>query len=172
MQIAEDVMSAASNRPPTSILIDIIMDIPFFSMLSARQLTVVARRMNYYEIEEGETLFREGDPGDSVCFVIKGALDIFKETSTPGQQVHIATVTKNKSIGEMAVIDEYTRSATVTARSDTAIVALTKRGFEAILEENPKIGAAILKKIASLVSMNLRRTSSMLADYMLALPIT
>ena len=163
-------MSENPNLPPTSKLIDIIMDIPFFSMLSARQLTVVARRMNYYEIDKGETLFKEGDQGDSVCFVIRGALDIYKETSTPGKHVHIATVTKNKSIGEMAVIDEYTRSATVTARSDAAIVALTKRGFDAILEENPKIGAAILKKIASLVSMNLRSTSSRLADYMPAQP--
>jgi CRP-like cAMP-binding protein len=156
----------------TSALIDIIMDIPFFAMLDARQLGVVACHMNYYEIKEGETLFREGDPGDSVCFVIRGALDVFKETSTPSQQVHIATVMKNKSIGEMAVIDEYTRSATVFAHSDATIVALTKRGFEAILQENPGIGAAILKKIASLVSMNLRRTSSQLADYMPALPIT
>lgn len=147
-------------------LIDIIMDIPFFAMLDARQLAVVAKRMNYYEISKGTTLFKEGDPGDSVCFVVHGALDIFKETSVPGQQVHIATVTKNRSIGEMAVIDEYTRSATVTARKDSVIVALTKRGFDAILEENPQVGAAILKKIASLMSMNLRRTSSQLADYM------
>ena len=149
-----------------STLIDIIMDIPFFAMLDARQLGVVAKHMNYYEIEKGAVLFREGEPGDAVCFVIQGALDVYKATSTPGQQVHIATVTRHKSIGEMAVIDEYTRSATVKARRDTTIVSLTKSGFDALLEENPKVGAAILKKIASLVSMNLRRTSSQLADYM------
>ncbi|WP_054033246.1 cyclic nucleotide-binding domain-containing protein [Desulfatitalea tepidiphila] len=166
------IMKQEKSARTTSILIDIIMDVPFFAMLDARQLGVVANHMNYYEIKKGETLFKEGDPGDSVCFVIRGSLDVFKETSTPGQHVLIATVTKNKSIGEMAVIDEYTRSATVTAHSDAAIVALTKRGFEAILQENPAIGAAILKKIASLVSMNLRRTSSQLADYMPALPIT
>lgn len=159
-------MKKDRSTPRSSPLIDIIMDIPFFAMLDGRQLEVVAKRMNYYEIPEGTTLFKEGDPGDSVCFVVDGALDIFKETSVPGQQVHIATVTKNKSIGEMAVIDEYTRSATVTACKDTSIVSLTKRGFDAILDENPKVGAAILKKIASLVSMNLRRTSSQLADYM------
>ncbi|MBI5063365.1 MAG: cyclic nucleotide-binding domain-containing protein, partial [Desulfatitalea sp.] len=89
-----------------------------------------------------------------------------------GKPVHLATVTKNKSIGEMAVIDQYTRSATVKARSDAGIVALTKRGFDAILDENPKVGAAILKKIATLVSMNLRRTSSQLAEFMNTLPIT
>lgn len=156
----------------SSQLLDIIMDIPFFAMLDNNELAVVARHMNYYEIQKGEVLFKEGEPGNSICFVIKGALNVYKQSSTPGKQIHIATITKYKSIGEMAVIDEYTRSATVSARNDTSIVSLTKSGFDAILNENPKVGAAILKKIAILVSMNLRRTSSKLADAMNALPIT
>lgn len=165
-------MNPKKSQNTSSILIDMIMDIPFFAMLDSLELAVVAKHMNYYEIVMGETLFREGDPGDSVCFVVNGALDVYKQASTAGKPVHLATVTKHKSIGEMAVIDEYTRSATVKARSDSGILSLTKSGFDAILEENPKVGAAILKKIATLVSMNLRRTSSKLADYMNALPIT
>ena len=46
-------------------------------------------------------------------------------------------------------------------------MALTKSGFDAILTENPAIGIAILKKIARLLSMNLRSTSSRLADSLL-----
>ena len=103
-------------------LIDIIMDIPFFEMLDSNELAVVAKHMNYYDIAKGDILFNEGDPGDSVCFVVSGALDVFKQSATPGQTVRIATITKNRSIGEMAVIDEYTRSATVAAREDTSIV--------------------------------------------------
>ena len=151
-------------------LIDIIMDIPFFEMFNAFELSIVAKHMNYFEIEEGEILFKEGEKGDSVCFVISGALDVFKESSTPGKNVHIATILKNRSIGEMAVIDEYTRSATVQARQQSSIVALTKSGFDAILSENPGIGIAILKKIARVLSMNLRSTSSRLADSLL--PVT
>lgn len=165
-------MNDKKRHLESSQLIDIIMDIPFFADLDGHELAVVAKRMNYFEITKGETLFNEGDPGDSVCFVVRGSLDIYKQAATLGGQVRISTVSKNQSIGEMAVIDEYTRSATVKARQDTAIVALTKRGFEAILVENPAVGAAILKKIASRVSMNLRRTTSQLADYMNALPIT
>ncbi len=157
------------KKSRNSHLIDIIMDIPFFAMLDGNELAIAARHMNYYEIAAGETLFKEGEPGDSVCFVIKGALEVYKEVSTDGRQVRIASVTKNRSIGEMAVIDEYTRSATVTASQPTSIVSLTKKGFDALLQENPKVGAAILKKVARLVCMNLRRTSSQLADI---LPVT
>jgi CRP/FNR family transcriptional regulator, cyclic AMP receptor protein len=153
-------------------IIDIIMDIPFFAMLDGHELAVAARHMNYYEIAAGQVLFKEGEPGDSVCFVIEGALNVYKEVPAPGKPVCIATVTKNRSIGEMAVIDEYTRSATVAARTDSCIVSLSKTGFDAILKENPKVGAAILKRVASIVSMNLRRTSAQLADFINALPIT
>ncbi|MDA8140349.1 MAG: cyclic nucleotide-binding domain-containing protein [Desulfobacteraceae bacterium] len=158
-------MTEKKTDNQSRLLIDLIMDIPFFAMLDSLELAVVAKHMNYFEIKTGEVLFTEGEAGDSVCFVIKGTLDVYKSSSTVGKAVRIATVTKNRSIGEMAVIDEYPRSATVRARSDAIIVSLTKRGFDAILKENPAVGAAILKKIASLVSMNLRRASSQLADF-------
>jgi CRP-like cAMP-binding protein len=163
-------MAIKSKEKKEKGLIDIIMDIPFFEMLKADELAVVAKHMNYFEIDKDETLFKEGDKGDSVCFVISGALDIYKESSLPGQNVHLATIRKNRSIGEMSVIDEYTRSATVKARTKTSIVALTKSGFDVLLKENPAIGITMLKKIARLLSMNLRSTSSRLADFLL--PIT
>ncbi len=151
-------------------LVDLIIDIPFFDLLKGNELYIVAGHMNFFELEAGEILFNEGDPGDYVCFVINGALDVIKEAASPENNVVIATVMKNRSIGEMSVIDNSPRSATVRARTKTSIVALTKKGFDMILEKNPAIGISILKKIARLVSMNLRKTSSRLADYML--PIT
>lgn len=165
------MMDANETQSHSGRLIDIIMDIPFFDKLNGRELATVAKYINYFEISKGEVLFKEGDSGDSVCFVVKGTLDVYKKSSTPGKQVKIASVSQNRSIGEMAVIDEYTRSATVKACSDACIVSLTKSGFDALLQENPKIGATILKKIATLVSMNLRSTSSKLADYINILPI-
>lgn len=165
-------MDNKNQNRKQSILIDIIMNIPFFDKLDSQQLTVIAKHMNYYEVSEGEILFKEGQPGDSVCFVVEGALDVYKQTSAPNKQARIATITKNRSIGEMAVIDEYTRSATVSACKNSVIVSLTKSGFDSILKENPEVGIAILKRIASLVSMNLRRTSSQLADYINGLPVT
>jgi hypothetical protein len=49
---------------------------------------------------------------------------------------------------------------------------VTKTGFDANFKENPKVGAAILKKVATIVSMNLRRTSAQVADFIKTLPIT
>ena len=154
---------------PKSIL-DSLMEIPLFDDLRGMELKTAAKYMNFFELEKDEILFKEGDPGDYVCFIEAGELHVLKKSSETGQQILIATLTKNRSIGEMSVIDNTKRSATVKASTRSTIIALTKRGFDLILEENPKIGIIILKQISRLMSMNLRKTTSQLTD--LLLPLT
>jgi CRP-like cAMP-binding protein len=67
----------------------------------------------------------------------------------------------------MSVIDKTPRSATVKAQSKATMVALTSEGFDLILEQYPKIGIKVMKGITRLLSLNLRKTSSRLADYLL-----
>ena len=117
----------------------------------------------------GWTLFKEGDKGDYVCFVVEGAMDIIKKSSTRGAVV-IASLPKGRSIGEMSIIDNFPRSATVRAQTDATYITLTQKGFDNILKGYPEIGIKILKGISRLLSLNLRKTSSRLADYML--PVT
>ena len=148
-------------------IVDFIMDIPLFDELNSHELGIVADHMNFIEIEEGEILFKEGDHGDYVCFVLKGSLDIVKETRAQGEMVTIATISRKRSIGEMSVIDNTTRSATAIARSKTSLVSLPQESFNAILDRHPKMGIKILKGIARLMSLNMRKTSSRLADYIL-----
>jgi CRP-like cAMP-binding protein len=79
----------------------------------------------------------------------------------------LSTLAKGRSIGEMSLIDNITRSATIKARNHTKMVKLSRKGFDSILDSFPRIGNKILKGIARLLSLNLRKTSSRLADYML-----
>jgi CRP-like cAMP-binding protein len=92
-----------------------------------------------------------------------------KKSPESGQKILLATLTQNRSIGEMSVIDDTNRSATVQAHSRSKIIALTKKGFDLILDDHPKIGIKILKQISRLMSTNLRQTSSKLADSILPL---
>ena len=82
-------------------------------------------------------------------------------------KVVITKLIKGGSIGEMSVIDKNPRSATVKACNNVILVAFTAFGFDMVLEDYPDIGIKILKGIARLLSLNLRKTSSRLADYML-----
>lgn len=156
------------SRKALTALVDSLSNIPLFDRLSGQELGVLAKYVNVIEVNPGEYIFKEGDKGDYVCFVEKGSLDVMKRSSA-GDSAIIATLTRGRSIGEMAVIDNFPRSATIRARTKATLVTLTRSGFDLILEQEPTIGVKILKGISRLLSQNLRRTSSQLADYMLPL---
>jgi len=149
-------------------VMDLLIEIPMFDKIQSDELRIISRHMNVMDFKKGEVIFEEGDRGDYVCFIVKGSLDVLKRNEK-GRYVVISSLGKGRSIGEMAVIDAFTRSATVNARTETTLVILTKRDFEQIVDRYPVIGVKILKSISRLLSMNLRRTSSRLADYMLPL---
>lgn len=149
-------------------IIDFLICIPLFDRLDANELNLLSEHMNYFEIKKGDILFREGDKGDYVCFIVDGELAVMKEAAE-GKHVVIARLSRGRTIGEMSIIDHTPRSATVKAQSSSTLVILTEKGLETILEKHPKIGIKILKGLARLLSMNMRRTSSQLADYMLTM---
>jgi CRP-like cAMP-binding protein len=66
----------------------------------------------------------------------------------------------------MALIDKLTRSASIRACTSSSLIVLTRKGFDMILKLHPEIGIKILKGIASLLSINLRKTSDKLAEFM------
>ena len=155
-----------SEREIKETIIDSLIYSPLFEGLGEDELKVVADHVDYSKIEAGGILFREGDRGDSVCFVLEGEVDIIKE-SAPGGEVAIASLPKGRSIGEMSFIDNFPRSATAKASTETSLLTLTQKTFDQILKNHPEIGIKILIGISRLVSLNLRKTSSRLADYLL-----
>lgn len=139
---------------------------PLFDSLAPEELREVAARVKLVRVRALTTLFREGDPGSYVCFVLKGELEVLK-ASQSGEQVSIAVLGRGRSIGEMAIIDRFTRSATVRATQDSQLAVLARADFELLLQEHPAVGIKILKSLARLLSLNLRKTSSALADHLL-----
>jgi CRP/FNR family transcriptional regulator, cyclic AMP receptor protein len=146
-------------------LADYLSLIPIFSALQTEELQTIEKYMFFNKIEPGEYVFREGEKGDYVCFVAFGALDVIK-LNQHAQPVVITTLAKGGSIGEMALIDKLTRSASVRAVAPSSLIVLTRKGFDLILKLHPEIGIKILKGVASLLSINLRKTSDKLAEFM------
>lgn len=145
---------------------DLILSLPLFDAFKMDELDIISRHMNYTEILRGDYLFSEGDKGDYMCFVVRGLLDVLKKTSNGDYRV-IARLGKGNTIGEMAIIDKSPRSASVIARQPTVVIILTKKGFDILTQKYPVLGVTLLKKIMRLLSLNMRRTTSKLADKML-----
>ena len=162
----EEDKAVAGKMPDT--IVDFLIHMPMFDSLCVEELEIVSKQMKAVEVDAGEVVFREGDRGDFVCFVVDGSLEVLKQAGT-GDPVVLSRLRRNSSIGEMAVIDEFLRSATVKAITKSTLVLLSRRAFDRILNDQPIIAINMLKGISRLLSLNLRKTSSRLADYMLPL---
>ena len=162
-------MEESSPGIMTQAIIDfLILHIPIFSRLKGNELRSIEQCMKILEVLPGEIVFNEGEKGDYVCFVVEGCLDVLKKTES-GDSIVISTLSKGRSIGEIAIIDDLPRSATVKAKHKSTLLTLSRESFDYILAKHPDIGVKILKGLASLLCLNLRKTSSRLAEYMLPL---
>jgi len=142
---------------------DFMLTLALFDAFKSEDLDILARHMNYSEVMRGEYLFTEGDQGDYLCFVVRGLLEVLKKT-IQGDYRTIARLGKGSTIGEMSIIDKAPRSASVIARQPTIVLILTKKGFDLLADRHPAVSNTRLKKIMRLLSLNMRRTSSKLAD--------
>lgn len=135
-----------------------------FSRLDNYMFQIVVKRLVFKKLLAGDYLFKEGEHGDSMAFVLVGKLDIIKNNQS-GSPMLVHRIKSGDSIGEMALIDDLTRSASVQATELTALVTLSRKDFEILLEDYPRIGIAMLRGLATMLSLNLRRTSATLSKY-------
>lgn len=148
----------------SNIIYEHLKHISIFDQLDENNISVIEKYMFFNRVAPDEFIFKEGERGDFVCFVIIGRLEVIKHTSTGDKVIH--TLTRGDSIGEMALIDNLTRSASVKAAEHSGFMVLTRRGFEMIQRMHPEIGIKMLKGLSSSLSKNLRTTSEKLAQFM------
>jgi len=149
---------------------DFLLTLSLFDSFDVNELALLARHMSYIHLQRGEFLFVDGDKGDFMGFVVQGVLEVLKKSET-GENIIIARLAKGSSIGEMTLIDKSPRSATVVSRQPTTMITLTAKGFDKLLDKSPSTGVKIIQKISKLLSLNMRRTSSKLADLLNMYPI-
>ena len=100
---------------------------------------------NPMRLAPGEVLFQTGDPGDAMYVVLDGALDIRVEGRV------VDTVRRGAIIGEMALIEEAPRSATVRAREASTLVKVDSARFQRLIQQNPFFAMHVMKVLADRV---------------------
>ena len=143
---------------------DMLSESKLFSHLPYSDLESVARHFGILEIEQGETIFNEGDDGTFMCIVFSGRVAIIKSDQN-GRGVVMATQGEGNTLGEMAVLDGERRSASCVAETDCILVTLSREAMDEMLEYQSRIGAKILRAIAVSLSRRMRMTAGKLVDY-------
>lgn len=144
-------------------IINCLSGIPIFADLNSVELNTLGDHVHVSRFEPGDIVFSEGDPGDEVCFVVDGILDVLK-MHDGRQEKKIAIKAPGGSIGEMAVIGDFSRTATVKACTSATLLTLSRRRFDQICDDHPAIGVKILRAIARILSRHLKDTSQELLE--------
>ncbi len=129
--------------------VECLKSVPLFNGLDPRRLKLIAftsDRMNY---EPGAVLFRQGDDSDAAFVILDGHAHVMIDT--PAGPIKVAVLGPNSLVGEMGVMTNSPRSATIVAESALTTLRIPKEMFMSLVTEFSQFGLAIIRELASRV---------------------
>jgi CRP/FNR family transcriptional regulator, cyclic AMP receptor protein len=123
-------------------LIEELWDVGFFAACTPDQLQVVARVSDEVRFPAGATLMQEDEPGRDCYVVLEGRADV----EIGGEK--IATLRAGEIVGEMAIIEDAPRTATVTASTPLRALQISPKAFAKIVDVSPAIARRVLRTLA------------------------
>ena len=140
-----------------------IRKLELFTDLLDEEINILVKHAKIHSLDQGEVLFQEGDDGDFFAIVIEGQIEITKRTGNE-KPIAIASLTNGATLGEMALIDHETRSASAIAAKPSTIFVLSRQSFDTLIDQSPRCGVKLIRKIATILCSTIRRTSNLFAD--------
>ncbi len=136
-------------------LIKLLRSNEFFVGLTDQQFAKLAAIFEESHYKKGELIFSQGDKGDRLYLVREGFVEVVAETESADKP--LVQLGPGQSVGEMALIDQGTRSATVRAITDGAVIAsVAREAFENLCDTDTAIGYRVMRNIAVDLSFKLR----------------
>ena len=118
-------------------MIEILKKIPFFSELSEEDLQQIAEKVKMEYFPADHTIFNEGDTGEIMYVIKRGQVQVIRENAI------LATLSDNAFFGEMALVSDEPRNATIKTVTDVEVLTLGKEDFKYLLETNPEIASTV-----------------------------
>ncbi len=126
--------------------VEILRQIPLFANIDPTKLKLMAFASERLTFQNGQSLFRQGDPGDAAYIIVEGTADVLVDT--PSGPITVATLAKNDIVGEIAILCDVPRTATVTAMGELVTLKITKDLFFRMLTDFPEMGVEIMRVLA------------------------
>ena len=126
--------------------IDLLKSVPLFAGCSKNELRQLAKTADEIDLRQGTVLTREGRPGREFFVLIDGTAEVTKK----GKK--IADLGPGDWLGEIALITDSPRTATVTATSPVDVLVITDRRFRSVVETMPSIALKVLACVGERLS--------------------
>lgn len=121
--------------------IDLLKNVPLFAGCSKTELQRIASLADELDLGDGATLIREGERGREFLVIADGTVKVTRK----GKQLR--ELGAGDFIGEIALVADVPRTATVTATSPVRLLVVTDRAFRGLLEQMPSIAKKVLQSL-------------------------
>lgn len=129
--------------------------VALFSDIARKDLGRLFHSLIRRTYQPGDILFEEGETGRALFILAAGQVEILRQTPG-GEPVRVAILNPGDYFGEMSLLDERPRTATVVAVGPVEVYLLYKTEFEKIVHTEPRVAAAIMTHLAALLAARLR----------------
>jgi CRP-like cAMP-binding protein len=129
--------------------VDLISRVPLFATCSKKELRLIANLADQVEWPEGKTVIREGEFGSEFFILLEGTVSISRDGEKLGD------LTAGEWVGEIALVENVPRTATVVTTSRVAALVLTRGGFSRLVDDNPSIAGKVMAQVGERVAHEL-----------------
>ena len=141
---------------------EMLRKVPFFGGLDPAKLKLLAFTSRAVRFDPGENLMSRGEPPDSVYVIIEGEVQIIGET--PAGEFVVAIVGRNELQGEMGVITNTPRGATVRAKTPVRALRIAADVFLRLVTDNPGCALHVMRELSARVVAGNARVAAALRD--------
>lgn len=135
----------------------VLQGVDLFEGLKADDLDKVAKICSEKRFRSGEIIAQEGDMGDELFIITEGFVEILLGEKLVKPPRVVVSLGSGQIIGEMSLLDQGPRSASMRATSDPTVVQVIQReDFEELCQQNANIGYTVMRNLAADLSFKLR----------------
>jgi len=120
--------------------------VPLLATLEPSKLKLLAFTSELISYRDGEIVFRAGEPPDGVYVIIEGEVEFLAETERG--EVPAGVLGVNQLVGELGVITDSPRSATIRARGEARALRIGNEMFLRLITENPELALAVMRQLS------------------------
>jgi SulP family sulfate permease len=136
----------------------------FVRGLNDEQRAVLTSLLTRREFSQGAILAVEGEPGDRMWLIMKGCVNIYLRVDEPHGTRRIASLATGTTVGEMALVENASRSASIIAAEDIVCWELDRGSYDMLMREHPQIGTSLLTNLIREMAHRIRNTSEQLRE--------
>ncbi len=126
---------------------EILSRVSLFSLMKRRDLKRIGKQAKHHSFKKGDVVIREGDRDGRLFVIISGEVEVIKGLGSQNER-RLGIFRSNNYFGEMAILDDYVRTASVRAKEDTELLSLDQWNIRDEIKKYPSVAIELLQILA------------------------